>query len=118
MNEMSKDIVLQSLAALSKRVETLEAEADIRPRAGALYVSLRYAVPRSRRRERRPTRRAHPRALYRGRGMAGGRRYYDNQFGRRVGKAALREYLEAFWGQKRDPALLLNVHYLTRSRFT
>jgi len=39
--------------------------------------------------------------------------YYDNQFGRRVGKAALREYLEAFWGQKRDPALLLNVHYLT-----
>jgi hypothetical protein len=41
--------------------------------------------------------------------------YYDNQFGRRVGKAALREYLEAFWGQKRDPALLLNVHYLTSS---
>jgi hypothetical protein len=33
--------------------------------------------------------------------------YYDNQFGRRV---ALREHLEAFWGQKRDPALLLNVH--------
>ena len=42
--------------------------------------------------------------------MGGGRRLYDNQFGRRV---ALREHLEAFWGQKRDPALLLNVHYLT-----
>jgi hypothetical protein len=30
--------------------------------------------------------------------------YYDNQFGRRVGKAALREHFESFWGQKRDPA--------------
>lgn len=39
--------------------------------------------------------------------------YYDNQFGRRVGKADIRAHFESFWGQKRDPALLLNVHYLT-----
>ena len=39
--------------------------------------------------------------------------YYDNQFGRSVGKAAIRKHFEAFWGTKRDPALLLNVHYLT-----
>ncbi|MBN8875430.1 MAG: nuclear transport factor 2 family protein [Rhodospirillales bacterium] len=39
--------------------------------------------------------------------------YYDNQFGRSVGRAAIRQHFEKFWGQKRDPALLLNVHYLT-----
>jgi SnoaL-like domain len=39
--------------------------------------------------------------------------YYDNQFGRSVGKAALRKHFEAFWGARRDPELVLNVHYLT-----
>ncbi len=39
--------------------------------------------------------------------------HYDNQFGRSVGKAALRKHFTAFWGTRRDPALLLNVHYLT-----
>lgn len=39
--------------------------------------------------------------------------YYDGQFGRAEGKAAIRSHFEAFWGKKRDPALLLNVHYLT-----
>jgi len=39
--------------------------------------------------------------------------YYDNQFGRSVGHAGIRRHFEAFWGQKRDPALVLNVHYLT-----
>lgn len=39
--------------------------------------------------------------------------YYDNQFGRVIGKAAIRAHFEKFWGQKRDPTLLLNVHYLT-----
>ena len=39
--------------------------------------------------------------------------YYGNQFGRSVGRDALRRHFEAFWGQKRDPALVLNVHYLT-----
>ena len=38
---------------------------------------------------------------------------YGNQFGRCVGKPAIRAHFEAFWSAKRDPALLLNVHYLT-----
>ena len=39
--------------------------------------------------------------------------YYDNQFGRSVGRDAIQRHFEGFWGQKRDPALVLNVHYLT-----
>jgi ketosteroid isomerase-like protein len=39
--------------------------------------------------------------------------YYDDQFGRSVGKAAIRRHFEAFYAERRDPALLLNVHYLT-----
>lgn len=39
--------------------------------------------------------------------------YYDNQFGQSIGHDAIRRHFEAFWGQKRDPALVLNVHYLT-----
>ncbi len=39
--------------------------------------------------------------------------YYDDQFGASVGRAAIRRHFEAFWGQRRDPALVLNVHYLT-----
>ncbi|EJL81859.1 hypothetical protein PMI16_04585 [Herbaspirillum sp. CF444] len=39
--------------------------------------------------------------------------YYEGQFGRADGKEAIRKHFQAFWGQKSDPALLLNVHYLT-----
>ncbi len=39
--------------------------------------------------------------------------YYTNQFGRLEGKQALREHFQRFWGEKRDPELLLNAHYLT-----
>ncbi len=39
--------------------------------------------------------------------------FYDNQFGRCVGKDAIRKHFEAFWQQKKAPALVLNVHYLT-----
>lgn len=39
--------------------------------------------------------------------------YYNGQFGRVEGKAAIRKHFQNFWGQKKDPALLLNVHYLT-----
>ncbi len=39
--------------------------------------------------------------------------YYDNQFGRSVGKDAIRTHFQGFWGKKQDPALLLNAHYLT-----
>lgn len=39
--------------------------------------------------------------------------YYDNQFGRAEGHAAIRAHFNRFWGEKQDPALLLNCHYLT-----
>ncbi|MDN3028094.1 nuclear transport factor 2 family protein [Streptomyces sp. S.PB5] len=39
--------------------------------------------------------------------------YYDNQFGRAEGRAAVRAHFEQFWGRKQDPALLLNAHYVT-----
>jgi ketosteroid isomerase-like protein len=39
--------------------------------------------------------------------------YYTGQFGRAEGKAAIRAHFQNFWGGKKDPALLLNVHYLT-----
>lgn len=39
--------------------------------------------------------------------------YYNGQFGRAEGAAAIRRHFEGFWGQKKDPALLLNCHYLT-----
>lgn len=39
--------------------------------------------------------------------------YYTGQFGRAEGKPAIRRHFQSFWGQKQDPALLLNVHYLT-----
>ncbi|ATG46909.1 ketosteroid isomerase [Celeribacter ethanolicus] len=39
--------------------------------------------------------------------------YYDGQFGRAEGKAAVRKHFEGFWGGKTDPALILNCHYVT-----
>ncbi|GAA1210782.1 nuclear transport factor 2 family protein [Prauserella alba] len=39
--------------------------------------------------------------------------YYDNQFGRAEGAAAIRAHFERFWAADRTPALVLNAHYLT-----
>ncbi|MGW6330887.1 nuclear transport factor 2 family protein [Nocardia rhamnosiphila] len=39
--------------------------------------------------------------------------YYDDQFGRLSGHAAIRAHFERFWDPDRDPALVLNAHYLT-----
>ncbi|MET0821068.1 MAG: nuclear transport factor 2 family protein [Aeromicrobium sp.] len=44
--------------------------------------------------------------------------YYDGQFGRVEGAAAIREHFERFWGEKQDPALVLNAHYLTSEHIT
>jgi len=113
MNEINRDIVLQSLAALAKRVETLEAQADIR-RIQARYMFLcdtpcpEPGVENDAERVERILELYTEDAVWEGVGA-----FYDNQFGRRAGKKALREHFEAFWGEKRDPALLLNVHYLT-----
>lgn len=39
--------------------------------------------------------------------------YYEGQFGLAEGAAAIRAHFERFWGEKQDPALVLNAHYLT-----
>jgi ketosteroid isomerase-like protein len=110
---MSQSVLDQTLIALSQRVATLEAEADIR-RVQARYMFLcdtpcpEAGVENDAERIECILDLYTEDAIWEGVGA-----YYDNQFGQRVGKAALREHFEAFWGRKRDPALLLNVHYLT-----
>lgn len=39
--------------------------------------------------------------------------YYDGQFGKAVGKQAIREHFQRFWPEDQDPKRLLNAHYLT-----
>lgn len=99
--------------ALVERVATLEAEAEIR-RLQARYMLL-CDTPISEHGVKDDAQRIDlimalyaEDAVWEGVGS-----YYDGQFGRLEGKAAIRRHFEAFWGEKRDPALLLNVHYLT-----
>jgi hypothetical protein len=99
--------------ALSSQVATLQAEADIR-RLQARYMHLcdtpcpEAGVDDDDERIERIVSLYTEDAVWEGVGA-----YYDNQFGRSVGHAEIRKHFRAFWGQKRDPALLLNVHYLT-----
>lgn len=101
------------LYALSARVAELSAEADIR-RLQSRYMFLcdtpcpEAGVTDDRARIDRIMELYCDDAIWEGVGA-----YYDNQFGRCVGKAAIRAHFEAFWGPKRDSALVLNVHYLT-----
>lgn len=44
--------------------------------------------------------------------------YYDDQLGRSVGRETIRKHFQGLWGQNRDPALVLNVHYLTTEHIT
>lgn len=98
---------------LATRVEVLQAEADIR-RIQARYMWLcdtpcpEAGVEDDAERIRRIVDLYTEDAVWEGVGD-----YYDNQFGRSVGQEAIRRHFEGFWGQKRDPALVLNVHYLT-----
>jgi hypothetical protein len=108
---------IEQLAAkvqdLSARVEVLQAEADIR-RIQARYMWLcdtpypEAGVDDDAERIRRIVDLYTEDAIWEGVGD-----YYDGQFGRSVGQDAIRRHFESFWGQKRDPALVLNVHYLT-----
>lgn len=99
--------------ALSDQVQSLQAEADIR-RLQARYMHLcdtpcpEAGVDDDRERINRIVKLYTEDAVWEGVGA-----YYGNQFGRSVGHDAIRRHFEAFWGQKRDPALILNVHYLT-----
>jgi ketosteroid isomerase-like protein len=100
-------------AALVRRLEVLEAESEIR-KMQARYMFLcdtplpEYGVENDMARIDLILALYTEDAVWEGVGE-----YYDNQFGRAVGKAAIRAHFEAFWGQKKDPALILNCHYLT-----
>ncbi|NUU21035.1 MAG: nuclear transport factor 2 family protein [Streptomycetaceae bacterium] len=102
-----------AIAALIRRIEVLEAEADIR-RLQARYMFLcdtpcpEFGVRDDAHRIDLIMDLYADDAVWEGVGE-----YYDDQFGRAEGHAAIRRHFEEFWGQKRDPALLLNAHYLT-----
>ena len=103
----------QTLAALVRRVETLEAEADIR-RLQARYMFL-CDTPCPEPGVRDDAHRIDlimelyaEDAVWEGVGE-----YYDGQFGRAEGVAAIRDHFERFWSAEREPRLLLNAHYLT-----
>ncbi|MDR2625919.1 MAG: nuclear transport factor 2 family protein [Zoogloeaceae bacterium] len=101
------------IANLTRRLEVLEAEADIR-RIQARYMFLcdtpnpEYGVADDQERIARILDLYTEDAVWEGVGE-----YYTNQFGRAEGKAALRQHFEHFWGSRQEPLLLLNAHYLT-----
>ncbi|GAA3706101.1 nuclear transport factor 2 family protein [Gordonia hankookensis] len=102
-----------AIAALTARIEVLEAEAEIR-RVQARYMFLcdtpcpEFGVQDDAERINRILDLYTDDAVWEGVGE-----YYTGQFGRAEGKDAIRQHFQSFWGEKRDPALLLNVHYLT-----
>lgn len=111
---MTHDLNLENkLEALVQRVEELEGEAAIR-RLQARYMFLcdtpcpEFGIQTDKDRIDRIMDLYTEDAIWEGVGE-----YYTNQFGRCIGKAAIRTHFENFWLQKRDPALILNVHYLT-----
>lgn len=107
------EIAQSTLDALVSRIEVLEAEAEIR-RLQARYMFLcdtpipEYGVKNDAKRIDLIMALYAEDAVWEGVGE-----YYDNQFGRAEGVAAIRKHFEGFWGGKRDPALILNCHYLT-----
>ncbi len=100
-------------AELLRRIEVLEAEAEIR-RVQARYMFLcdtpcpEFGVRDDAHRIDLIMELYTDDAVWEGVGE-----YYDGQFGRAEGAAAIRRHFENFWGRKQDPALLLNAHYLT-----
>jgi ketosteroid isomerase-like protein len=115
---VSAGTLAQTVAKLSAQVERLTAEADIR-KIQARYMFLcdtpcpEAGADDDAERINRIVDLYTEDAVWEGVGS-----YYDNQFGRSVGRDAIRKHFQAFWGQKRDPALLLNVHYLTTEHIT
>jgi ketosteroid isomerase-like protein len=102
-----------TLADLARRIDVLESEADIR-RLQARYMFLcdtpipEFGVTDDADRIDLIMELYTDDAVWEGVGE-----YYDGQFGRAEGAAAIRRHFEGFWGQKQDPALELNAHYLT-----
>ncbi|MBB4953891.1 ketosteroid isomerase-like protein [Agrobacterium vitis] len=106
-------ITQTDLAGLIRRIEILEAEADIR-RIQARYMFLcdtpnpEYGIEDDAQRIDRIMELYTDDAVWEGVGE-----YYANQFGKADGAPAIRRHFESFWGGKKDPALILNCHYLT-----
>lgn len=109
MSESNSDVV----ARLVERVETLESEADIR-RLQTRYMFLcdtpcpEFGVRDDEHRIDLIVGLYADDAVWEGVGE-----YYDGQFGRAEGHEEIRAHFRRFWGEKREPALLLNAHYLT-----
>ncbi|ROZ89073.1 nuclear transport factor 2 family protein [Gordonia sp. OPL2] len=102
-----------AIAALTARIDTLEAEAEIR-RLQARYMFLcdtpcpEFGVADDAERIELIVGLYADDAVWEGVGE-----YYDGQFGRAEGKQAIRQHFRRFWGEKSEPALVLNAHYLT-----
>ncbi|TDC91830.1 nuclear transport factor 2 family protein [Saccharopolyspora aridisoli] len=102
-----------TITALTRRIEALEAEADIR-RIQARYMFLcdspcpELAVRDDAERIDAIMELYASDAVWEGVGE-----HYEGQFGRAEGHAAIRAHFERFWSREGDPALLLNAHYLT-----
>ncbi|MBN9889350.1 nuclear transport factor 2 family protein [Salipiger abyssi] len=107
-----------TLDALTRRIACLEAESDVR-RVQMRYMFLcdtplpEFGVRDDAERVDLIMELFSEEAVWEGVGE-----YYDNQFGRAEGKAAVRRHFEAFWGGKTDPALILNCHYVTSEQIT
>lgn len=101
------------IAALTARVETLEAEAAIR-KIQARYMFLcdtpcpEFGVTDDEKRIDRILELYTEDAVWEGVGE-----HYAGQFGQARGHMEIRAHFQRFWGEKTDPELLLNVHYLT-----
>ncbi|MBF6070786.1 nuclear transport factor 2 family protein [Nocardia farcinica] len=102
-----------TIARLVRRIETLEGEAEVR-RLQARYMFLcdtpcpEFGVADDARRIDLIMDLYSEDAVWEGVGE-----YYDNQFGRLVGHAAIRAHFERFWSPDREPWLVLNAHYPT-----
>jgi hypothetical protein len=108
----------QAISALVQRIEVLEAEADIR-RIQARYMWLcdtplpEFGVTADADRIDLIMDLYTEDAVWEGVGE-----YYDGQFGRAEGAAEIRAHFTSFWGERTDPALVLNAHYLTSEQIT
>lgn len=106
---MTKDLV----EALEARVATLEAEADVR-RLQARYMFLcdtpnpEFGCADDAERIDLIMQLFAPEAVWEGVGE-----FYDGQFGKADGWDAIKAHFQRFWGEKKDPELIMNCHYLT-----
>ncbi|HVW51979.1 MAG TPA: nuclear transport factor 2 family protein [Trinickia sp.] len=110
---MSDSSIAVTVQALTRRIEVLEAEADIR-RLQARYMFLcdtpcpESGIADHVARVEKILELYAEDAIWEGVGE-----YHANQFGRMAGKDALRDHFRKFWDPRREPKLLLNAHYLT-----